>query len=105
MVILDLRIRIAAGQRPALLEFLRDAIPFYEAPGGIRVTLFEDSEDPTRLIERVEYTTRADYERDQQRVATDPEMRGWLERWRTLLAEPPVVETYRALPVLPGAPA
>ena len=93
---LHLRIRVEADKREAFLAFLRDAIPVYEAPGGIRVDLLEDKNDPTRFIERIAYETVAAYEEDDHRVQTDPTSIALIERWRALLAEPPVIEVYRS---------
>lgn len=93
-IAIHLRIRVRADKREAFDGFLREAIPFYEDPGGIRVRLLEDRSDPARLIEIVEYASREDYERDQERVASDPEMKRYLDRWRTLLDGPPIVEVY-----------
>ncbi|MBL8885151.1 MAG: antibiotic biosynthesis monooxygenase [Phycisphaerales bacterium] len=92
---LHLRCRVVPGQREAFLAFLREAIPFYESPGGITVRLLQDMSDDHRFIELVLYDDQAAYERDQQRVAGDPTMKAYLARWRGLLAEPPVVEVYR----------
>lgn len=92
---LHLRIRIQPGKREDFLAFLRQAIPFYESPGGIEVRLLEDPADDHRFIELVLYTDQAAFDRDQERVKSDPEMARWLARWRELLAEPPVVEVYR----------
>ncbi len=77
------------------MAFLREAIPVYESPGGIYVSLLEDVRDDHRVIELVQYDDEATYARDQERVANDPTMKAYLGRWRALLAEPPVVEVYR----------
>lgn len=92
---LHLRIRVAPGRRDEFLAFLREAIPFYERPGGIEVRLLEDMNDDHRFIELVLYDDEDVYLEDQERVEHDPENRRYLERWRSLLAEPPVVEVYR----------
>lgn len=92
---LHLRIQVEPGRRAEFLAFLRDAIPFYERPGGIEVRLLQDLNDDHRFIELVLYDDEAVYRRDQERVEHDPRMRRYLERWRGLLAEPPVVEVYR----------
>jgi quinol monooxygenase YgiN len=92
---LHLRCRVKPGGREAFFEFLRGAIPFYESPGGIAVHLLEDAADDHRFIEMVRYESEAAYQRDQERVERDPEMRAYLARWRALLAEPPAVEVYR----------
>jgi quinol monooxygenase YgiN len=94
---LHLRCRVSPGGREAFLSFLREAIPFYESPGGIAIDLLQDSQDDLRFIERVRYHSEAAYARDQDRVANDPAMKEFLARWRALLAEPPAVEVYRSL--------
>jgi quinol monooxygenase YgiN len=95
---LHLRLRVAPGRRGEFLAFLREAIPFYERggrSGEVEVRLLEDAADDHRFIELVLYKDEAAYRRDQERVAHDPEMKRYLDRWRALLAEPPVVEVYR----------
>lgn len=93
---LHLRCRVAPGRRAEFLTFLREAIPFYESPGGIKVHLWQDINDDHRFIELVRYDDEAAYRCDQDRVENDPAMKAYLARWRSLLAEPPVVEVYRA---------
>lgn len=92
---LHLRCRVVPGQRGEFFAFLREAIPFYESPGGIKVQLLEHEHDDHRFIELVMYDDQAVYNRDQERIANDPTMKAYLTRWRALLAEPPVVEVYR----------
>lgn len=96
---IHLHIRVKPGGLDALKAFLREATPFYEQPGGIRVTLWRKHDDTEALMERIEYATRADYEADDRRVREDPEMVGYLGRWRELLAGPPVVEVYESEPL------
>jgi quinol monooxygenase YgiN len=89
--------RVRPGRREDLVHFLRDAVPCYERPGGIRTRLLRDVEDPDAFVEVVEYADPGTYERNQERVASDPEMRAYLERWHALLAEAPVVGTYEEM--------
>ncbi len=97
---LHLRIRTTESGDPLLLPFLREARPFYEAPGGIRVRLLRSLRDPRRYIEIVEYEDAAAFEQDDARVRSDPEMAAWLQRWRALLAEGPEVEVWEDLTAL-----
>ena len=92
---LHLRVRVKPGMRDTFLDFLREATPFYESPGGIEIRLLQDMNDDHRFIELVLYRDEAAYRQDQHRVEHDPTMRKYLARWRELLAEPPVVEVYR----------
>ncbi len=95
---LHLRVRVRQGRRDAFLSFLREAIPYYESPGCIKIRLLEDRSDDHRFIELVLYDSESDYLKDQARVESDPTMRSLLARWRELLAEPPIVEVYHLLP-------
>lgn len=92
---LHLRFSVKPGMRDAYLAFLAEGKPFYEAPGGIQVRLLTDLNDDHRFIELILYDDLATYQRDQLRVKNDPEMKVFLQRWRELLVEPPVVEVYR----------
>lgn len=94
MIELHLRGHSVPGRRADLVDFLAEAIPFYERPGGIRVRVLWDTADPDRFVEIIEYADQAAHDRDQLRVERDPQMRGYLERWRALLDAPPQVETY-----------
>lgn len=98
-VSVHLRIRVGSERSDELRSFLRGAIPFYESPGGIRVRLLVDSEAPDRFIEIVDYASEHAYLEDEERVRSDATMSRYLAQWRTLLAEPPIVEVYRDVDV------
>jgi len=88
---LHLRFRVKPGRRDDYFAFLREGIPFYEAPGGIAVRLLQDRTDDHKFIELILYDNEAVYEADQVRVANDPAMKTFLIRWRELLVEPPLL--------------
>jgi quinol monooxygenase YgiN len=92
--ILHLGIRVTEGNEERLLALLREAVPYYEQPGDIRIRLLRSRSEPRRFIEVVEYADRSAHDRDQIRVANEPRMKGFLERWRALLEGPVEVETY-----------
>jgi quinol monooxygenase YgiN len=96
-MVLHLRIRCDPNDRKELLRLLNEAMPFYEQPGGIRIRLLEDTSDPSRFIEIVEYESQESYERDQSRVENDGQMQTYLHRWRSLLSNPVEVEVYKEI--------
>jgi hypothetical protein len=98
-IALHLRIRVLSERRNDFLAFLSEAIPFYEAPGGIRIVVLQSRDDPDDFIEVVEYQEHEIYERDQMRVDSDPDMKERLVRWRGFLVGPVTVETYRVLEI------
>ncbi len=91
-----LRARAGPGGRAALEEFFAGAIPFYEAPGGIRVTVEWDVADPAAFTETIAYATTRDHAADAERVRSDAAMRASLARWRSLLDGPPQVREWFA---------
>jgi len=102
-VSVHLRIRVAEDRQADFRLFLQEAIPFYEAPGGIRIRLLSDDSDSERFIELVEYIDELTYRRDDHRVQSDPTMAQFLAQWRSLLAEPPIVETHHEVGLRPSS--
>lgn len=86
--------RTIDGEGRSLTRFLREATPIYQEPGGIKVRLLRDRADRSHFIEVIEYERAHDYQRDQERIESDPDMIALLERWRSLLSEPIQVEVY-----------
>lgn len=102
-VIIHLRGLVAQGRWDEFVSFMSTAIPFYEGPGGIRVRLLRNADDPDEFIEVIEYETEQVYAADQRRVESDTAMIAKLEEWRQLLAGPVQVDTFRD--VTPPGPA
>jgi N-acetylglutamate synthase-like GNAT family acetyltransferase len=102
--IVSLVYRVAPERRGDLLAFLRNAIPFYERPGGIRVGLYESADEPGLFLELVAYADAAAYEADQHRVEHDHEVIAVLTEFRAVVGGP--AEVRRMKPVVElGLPA
>jgi hypothetical protein len=71
MVSVHLRIRVTPGQNDELRVLLREAISFYESPGGIRVRLLGDTSAPDRFIEVIDYASEHAHSEDEERVKSD----------------------------------
>lgn len=83
--IVSLSYRVPAGRREELIAFLQEAVPFYEKPGGIRVALYESTDEPGVFLELVAYSGDGEYEADQLRVEQDPEMKQILDKWHEFI--------------------
>lgn len=89
MVILSFRVR--KGKRAAFQKFIIKAFKHYESPGGIRMSLYEDTLRKGDMVEIAAYDSILDYDSDQVRVERDPPTIRVLAEWRALLDGPPQV--------------
>lgn len=97
-IVLALDSRVPEGGQEALESFVAEARPYYESHHA-RLDLLWNMADPCRFRETMTYRSQADFDADDERTRSDPTMRGYLERWRQLLAEPPLVTVWRSSPL------
>jgi len=95
--VLHLKIAIKDSTPEGLFTFLRKAVPYYESLGGVRVRLLRSLRDPCRFIEVIEYDDKETFDRDQERVNTDAQMKIFLSEWHELFDETVGVETYQEI--------
>lgn len=99
--IVTLVYRVKPEQRERLLAFLRDAFPFYERGGGVRMGLWESADEPGLLFELVAYGNAADFAAGEAEVAHDPATQAKLKEWRSLFDGGLEVRRYQPIPGLP----
>lgn len=74
------------SNREEFLSFLAEAFPFYEAPGGIHMYLYESADEPGLFHEVAAYETIAAYASDQMRTEKDQAMKAMLASFRTYVS-------------------
>jgi hypothetical protein len=77
-IVIHLSVEVHNSRKQGLIEFLREARPFYEEIPGATLRLLQDRNNPENFIEIVEYATFEAYEQDQTRVDSDPKMQAYL---------------------------
>ncbi|MFN8550551.1 MAG: hypothetical protein U0103_03600 [Candidatus Obscuribacterales bacterium] len=95
--IITLTYRVCEERRQDLILFLQSAITIYEELGGIKVGLYESSDEPGLFCEYVFYDSVQSYVADQVRVEEDPRMKAVLAQWHTFIDGP--LEVRRLMPV------
>lgn len=85
-VVLMLHMTTPRGGQEHLTRTLKQAVPYYKQPGGIRVRLLNSIDQPDDYIEMIEYETEEGYLRDQQRVSRDAKMRELIDQWHLALS-------------------
>ena len=92
--ILHLKTRTTAADPSQLLSFVKASIPFYQALGGTRIRLLRNVDDPSHLVQEVEYETQESFEMNRHQVASDPTMRTFLQTWKSLLMGAVEIDVY-----------
>ena len=80
--ILHIKVRTAADASQ-LLALAQSVVPLYQAFGP-RVRLLRNVDDPSQIIQEVEYEADAALELNRQKIASDPTVRGYLQAWRMM---------------------
>ncbi|HEX2653917.1 MAG TPA: hypothetical protein VHN11_09730 [Xanthobacteraceae bacterium] len=93
--ILQLKFTLPAGTPAQLLSMVKGFAPFYEMFGGVEIRLLQNVDDPTRLVQIIEYETPEAMEGNRQQIASDPRIQAYLQGWRTLAPGGVEVEVYR----------
>ena len=92
--ILHLRMKLPSADAAQLLSFVKAASFFYQTMGATRFRLLRNVDDPTQLVQVLEYETQGALELNRHRIASDPAVRGFLQTWRTLLMGAIEIDVY-----------
>jgi hypothetical protein len=86
------------GADPQQLHGMMQAVaPFYQAFGGMRMTLLHNADDPARFVQVIEYETPASFEVNRQQIAGDPRVQAYLQTMRTFVPGGVEVDVYREI--------
>jgi hypothetical protein len=88
------------GADPQQLNGMMQAVaPFYQAFGGMRMTLLHNADDPARFVQVIEYETPASFEVNRQQIASDARVQTYLQTMRTFVPGGVEVDVYREIGV------
>ena len=63
--------------------------------GGAKVRFLQNTDDPSRFIQVVEYEMPESVETNRQRIASDPRVQAYLTAWRTMVPGAVEIDVYR----------
>lgn len=92
---LHFRFTLPTADPSQLLAFLKALTPYYEFFGGTRVRFLQNTDDPTRFIQVIEYEAPEAMETNRQRIASDPRVQAYLQAWRTMVPGAIEIDVYR----------
>ena len=77
------------------MGFLKALSPYYEFFGGAKVRFLQNTDDPSRFIQVVEYEMPESVETNRQRIASDVRVQAYLQAWRTMVPGAVEIDVYR----------
>ncbi|MPZ55041.1 MAG: hypothetical protein GEU91_00830 [Rhizobiales bacterium] len=91
------RFTLPGGDPHQLLTMMQAAAPFYQAFGGMQMTLLQNVDDASRFVQVIAYETRAGLEANRQQVASDPRVQAYLQAIRMLVPGGVDVDVHREI--------
>jgi uncharacterized protein YbaA (DUF1428 family) len=92
--VLHVKFTLPGADPQQLHGMMQAAAPFYQAFGGLRMTLLHNADDPARFVQVIEYETPASFEVNRQQIAGDPRVQAYLQAMRTFVPGGVEVEVY-----------
>lgn len=83
--VLQVKLR-ALGDARQFLDLMKSATPFYQAFGAKRFRFLQNVDDPAQFVVEIEYEAPAAFELNRTKVASDHNMRTFLQGWPQMLA-------------------
>ena len=97
--ILHVRFTLPGGDAQHLLGMMQAAAPFYQAFGGLQMTLLQNADDPARFVQVIEYATPAALEVNRAQVAGDARVQAYLQAVRMTVPGAVEIDVYRVVGV------
>jgi hypothetical protein len=90
---LHVKFRAPTADTTQLLPLMKAALPMLEALGA-RVRLMRNADDPSQILQVIEYQMDPQLEASRQKAASDPMLRNYMQAWRTVFPGPMEMDVY-----------
>jgi hypothetical protein len=92
---LHLRFTMPGADPDQLATLMRASAPFYQLFGNAQLKLLRNADDPTKIIQVIDYETPEHFELNRQSIASDVRMQTYLQAWRAMLPGALEVDVYQ----------
>jgi len=93
IMVLKIRLPASEAMKPLSL-MIKSAKPFMAAMGDPPMRLLRNVDNPTEVLQIIEYEAEPGFEINRQRLASDPLTRNFIQAWRTLFPNGIEVDVY-----------
>ncbi len=82
--ILHFKFTLPSRDTAQLFALMKNAAPYTTVFGEMKVRFLQNADDPTKIIQIVEYDTPEAVEASRQSAASDPRVQAYLQVWRAM---------------------
>jgi hypothetical protein len=83
--ILHFKFTLPSADNAQLLAVMKNAAPHSGIFGDMKIRFLQNADNPTRIIQIVEYDAPESIEASRQSMASDPRVQAYLQVWRTMV--------------------
>ena len=83
--ILHFKFTLPSADTAQLFAMMKNTAPYMTIFGEMSVRFLQNADDPTRIIQIVEYDAPESMEASRQSMASDPRVQTYLQVWRTIV--------------------
>jgi cystathionine beta-lyase family protein involved in aluminum resistance len=94
--ILHFKFTLPHADSAQLLALMKNAAPYNTIFGEMHVRFLQNADDPTKVIQIVEYEAPEQMEASRQSLASDPRVQAYLQVWRAMVPNVEV-DVYREI--------
>jgi len=93
---LHFRFSLPTADSAQLFAMMRKATPYTTIFGEMHVRFLQNADDPSKIIQIVEYDAPLSLEANRQTIASDPRVQTYLQMWRAMVPNVQV-DVYREI--------
>jgi len=94
--ILHFQFTLPSADTAQLFAMMKNAKPYTTIFGEMHVRFLQNADDPTKIIQIVEYDAPESLEANRQSLASDPRVQAYLQMWRAMIPNVQV-DVYREI--------
>ncbi len=93
---LHFKFTLPSADTAQLFALMKNSMPYATIFGEMHVRFLQNADDPTRVIQIVEYDAPESMEANRQSLASDPRVQAYLQVWRAMVPDVQV-DVYREI--------
>ncbi len=82
---LHFKFSLPSADTAQLFALMKNSRPYMTIFGEMHVRFLQNADDPTKIIQIVEYDAPESLESNRQTLASDPRMQAYLQVWRAIV--------------------